>query len=161
MPIFRRYLRVYHGCTWCPPHYYYYYSVANPSRCFSLCLLTSSLYLISLLSPFPSSFILFRFLTHSLSLSLSSYLGCLALLVWLSFFRSLLKKRIYYIIFIFLPYAYCMWLSLFVSLLFVFYLLFFPLLNPFLVTMSFAGYFHARFLLSAFFPVCLFCFVFL
>ena len=33
----------------------------------------------------------------------------------------------------------------------------FPLLNPFLATMlSFAGYFHARFLLSAFFPVCLF-----
>ena len=23
MPIFRRYLRVYHGCTWCPPQYCY------------------------------------------------------------------------------------------------------------------------------------------
>ena len=31
----------------------------------------------------------------------------------------------------------------------------FSLLNPFLAMMSFAGYFHARFLLSAFFPVCL------
>ena len=36
----------------------------------------------------------------------------------------------------------------------------FPLLNPFLAMMSFAGYFHARFLLSAFFPVCLSYFVF-
>ena len=36
---------------------------------------------------------------------------------------------------------------------------FFPLQNPFLAMMSFAGYFHARFLLSAFFPVCLSYFV--
>ena len=34
---------------------------------------------------------------------------------------------------------------------FVFCSLFFPLLNPFLAMMSSAGYFHARFLLSAFF----------
>ena len=34
------------------------------------------------------------------------------------------------------------------------------LLNPFLAMMSFAGYFHVRFLLSAFFRVCLFYFVF-
>ena len=34
---------------------------------------------------------------------------------------------------------------------FVFCSLVFPLLNPFLVMMSSAGYFHARFLLSAFF----------
>ena len=33
------------------------------------------------------------------------------------------------------------------------------LLNPFLAMMSFAGYFHARFLLSAFFSVFLSCFV--
>ena len=36
----------------------------------------------------------------------------------------------------------------------------FFLLNPFLAMISFAGYFHARFLLSAFCPACLFCFVF-
>ena len=35
----------------------------------------------------------------------------------------------------------------------------FSLLNPFLAMMSFAGYFHARFLMSAFFPVCLSYFV--
>ena len=35
----------------------------------------------------------------------------------------------------------------------------FSLLNPFLAMMSFADYFHARFLLSAFFPVCLSYFV--
>ena len=35
----------------------------------------------------------------------------------------------------------------------------FSLLNPFTAMMSFAGYFHARFLLSAFFPVCLSYFV--
>ena len=51
----------------------------------------------------------------------------------------------------FLLYAYYMWLPLFISLLF----LGFPLLNPFLAMMSFAGYFHARFLLAAFFPICL------
>ena len=52
-----------------------------------------------------------------------------------------------------------MWLSWFISLLFHG----FSLLNPFLAMMSFAGYFYARFLLSAFFPVyvsyfVLFCF---
>ena len=36
-----------------------------------------------------------------------------------------------------------------------FLFLFFSLLNPFLAMMSFAGYFLARFLMSAFFPVCL------
>ena len=55
----------------------------------------------------------------------------------------------------FLPYAYYMWLPWFISLLF----LGFSLLNPFLAMMSFAGYFHARFLLSAFFAVCLSYFV--
>ena len=47
----------------------------------------------------------------------------------------------------FLPYAYYMWLPWFV---FVFVPWFFPLLNPSLAKMSSAGYFHARFLLSAF-----------
>ena len=41
-----------------------------------------------------------------------------------------------------------MWLPWFV---FVFVPWFFPLLNPSLAKMSSAGYFHARFLLSAFF----------
>ena len=79
-------------------------------------------------------------MAHSLSLSLSSYLGCLALLIRLPF----------------LPYAYYMWLS-------IIYFAFFSwlsLLSPFLaMMMSFAGYSHARVLLSAFFPVCLSCFV--
>ena len=35
----------------------------------------------------------------------------------------------------------------------------FSLLDPLLAMMSFAGYFHARFLMSAFFPVCLSYFV--
>ena len=48
--------------------------------------------------PFPPPSFLFRCVAHSLSLS--PYLGCLALLIWLPFFRSLL------ICFFFLPYAY-------------------------------------------------------
>ena len=44
-----------------------------------------------------------------------------------------------------------MWLPWFISLLF----LGFSILNTFLAMMSSAGYFHARFLLSAFFPDCL------
>ena len=44
-----------------------------------------------------------------------------------------------------------MWLPWFISLC----SLVIPLLNPFLAMMSSAGYFHARFPLSAFFPVCL------
>ena len=48
-----------------------------------------------------------------------------------------------------------MWLPWFISLLF----LGLSLLNPSLAMVSFAGYFHARFLLSAFFPVCLSYFV--
>ena len=90
-------------------------------------------------APFPPPSFLFRCVVHSLSLSLSSYPGYLALLIWLPF----------------LPYACYMWLSL-VCFAFVSWL---SLLNPFLAIMSFAGYFHARFLLSAFFPVCLSCFV--
>ena len=93
--------------------------------------------------PFPPPSFLFRCVAHSLSLSLSSYLGCLALLIWLPF----------------LLYAYYMGLSL-VHFAFLSWL---SLLNPFLVMMSFADYFHTRFLLSAsFLFVCLvlFCFVF-
>ena len=76
----------------------------------------------------PPSF-LFRCVAPSLFLSLPSYLGCLALIIWLPF----------------LPYAYYMWLSL-VCFAFVSW---YSLLNPFLATMSFAGYFHARLFLSA------------
>ena len=74
-----------------------------------------------------------------LVLALSSYLGCLALLIYVCIWLR------------FLPYAYYMWLPWVISLLF----LGFSLLNPFLAKMSFAGYFHVRFLLSDFFPVCL------
>ena len=51
----------------------------------------------------PSFF--FRCVAHSLSLSISSCLGCLALLIWLPFLRSLLRRMF------FLPYAYYLWLS--------------------------------------------------
>ena len=54
------------------------FSAANPSRCFSLCLFTSFLYLMRLLSPFPSSFI---FISLCGALVLVSYLDCLALLI--------------------------------------------------------------------------------
>ena len=47
-----------------------------------------------------------------------------------------------------------MWLSL----LYFAFVSGFSLLNPFLAMMSFAGYFHARFLLSAFFLVSVFSF---
>ena len=65
-------------------------------------------------------------------------------------FLSGLSCTIYICIWLpFLPYAYYMWLPWFV---FVFVPCFFPLLNPSLAKMSSAGYCHARFLLSAFFP---------
>ena len=92
--------------------------------------------------------------SHSLSLSLSSYLGCRALLMWLPFFHSLLRSilflalRVLYVVILCL-FCFCLSSASRVS-----------LLNRFLATMSFAGYFHIRFLLSAFFPICLFCFVF-
>ena len=116
------------------------FSAANTSRCFSLYWFTLILILFDCCPPFPTPSFLFRCVAHSLSLSLTSYLGCLALLISLSF----------------LPYAYYMRLS-FVCFAFVSW---FSLLNPFLATVSFAGYSHARFLLSAFFHVCFFCFVF-
>ena len=47
-------------------------------------------------APFPPPSFLFRCVVHPLSLSLSCYLDCLTLLIWSPF----------------LPYAYCMWLSL-------------------------------------------------
>ena len=73
-----------------------------------------------------------------LILALSSYLGWLALLIYVYGCLSCPTRII----------CGCPGLFHFCSLVF-------PLLNPFLAMMSSAGYFHARFLLSAFFPVCL------
>ena len=133
-------------------HFYFYFSAANPSRCFSLCLLTSFFYLISLLSPFPSPFI-FISLCDALVVLVLVFLSGLSCTAHMDGSLSY-PTRITCI-------RGC---PLFISLLFVFCLSFvswFSLLNLFLATMSFAGYFHARFLLSAFFLVCLLCFVFL
>ena len=79
-----------------------------------------------------------------LVLALSSYLGCLALLIYVYGCLSCPARII------------CGCPGLF-----RFCFLVFPLLNPFLAMMSFAGYFHARFLLAAFFTDCLFYFVLL
>ena len=73
-----------------------------------------------------------------LVLALSSYLGCLALLIHVYGCLSCPTRII----------CGCPGLFRFCPLVF-------PLLNPFLAMTSSAGYFHARFLLSAFFPVCL------
>ena len=71
-------------------------------------------------------------------------LGCLALIIiWLPFLPDLC---VLYVVVLFVYFA--------LVLSFVSYC--FSLLNPFLATMSFAGYFDAGFLLSAFFPVVLF-----
>ena len=77
-----------------------------------------------------------------LVLALSSYLGCLALLKYVYGCLSCPTRII----------SDCPGLFRFCS-------LFFPLLSPFLAMMPFAGYFHARFLLPAFFAVCLSYFV--
>ena len=123
-------------------YFHFYFSAANPSRWFSLGLFTSFLFLFDCCPPFPPPSFLFRCVAHSLSLS--SYRGCLALLIWLPF----------------LPNAYYMWWSFIYFALFVFCFLVFP---PESLPGDdvLAGYFHVRFLISAFFPVCLFCFVFL
>ena len=69
-----------------------------------------------------------------LVLALSSYLGCLALLIYV---YGCLPRPTHIL-------CGCPGLLRFCSLVF-------PLLNPFLAMISSAGYFHARFLLSAFF----------
>ena len=108
------------------------------SRCPSLWLLPLSLFdLIAI----PLSLLL-----HFIPLSLS----LLCLPIWA------VLHHLYICIWLpFLPYAYYMWLLWFV---FVFVSWFFPLLNPSLAKMSSAGYFHARFLLSAFFSFLFFLF---
>ena len=93
-------------------------------------------YIFDCCTPFPFSFILFRCVAHSLSL----FLLCLpiwAVLHYLYMYMvAFLALRILYVV---------------ALICFVFCSLVFPLLNPFLAMMSSAGYFHALFLLSAFF----------
>ena len=85
------------------------------------CLFTSFFYSIWFLSPFSSTFIFISLcVAHSLSLSLYSYLGCLALLIWLPFFHSLLRR------FFILPTRIICRCPLFILLLFVFCFLVFP-----------------------------------
>ena len=100
-------------------------------------------YLIWLLYPFPSSFILFRCVAHSLSLSF------LCLPIW-AVLRYLYRAYVYG----------CLSCPTHIICgcpgLFCFLFLVFPLLNPFLAIMSSAGYSHARFVLSGFFSFILF-----
>ena len=98
-------------------------------------------HLFDLIAIIPLSLLLY-FIPLSLSL--------LCLPIW-----AVLYHLYMYIWLPFLPYAYYMWLPWFV---FVFVPWFFPLLNPSLAKMSSAGYFHARFLLSAFFSFLFFSF---
>ena len=91
-------------------------------------------------SPFPFSFILFRCVAHSLSLSL------LCLPIW----AVLHYLYMYMVAFVALRILYVVALVCF-----VFCSLVLPLLNPFLAMMSSAGYCHARFfclLFFSFFP---------
>ena len=111
---------------------------APPCGCLPLCLFDLIAVPLSLLLIF---FPLFGTLVV-LALALSSYLGCLALLIYVYGCLSFPTRII------------CGCPGLF-----RFYSLVFSRLNAFLAMMSFAGYFHARFLLSAFFPVCLSYFV--
>ena len=70
----------------------FYFWAANPSRCFFLCMFTSLFYSLDCCLPFPPPSFVFLYVAHSLCLPLSSYLGCLALLTWLHFFCSLLRR---------------------------------------------------------------------
>ena len=112
----------------------FYFWAANPSRCFSLCLYTL-LFISFDCCPLFSSFVFISpfCVAHSLSLSLSSCLGCLALLIWLPFLRinSLLRRMF------FLSYAYCTWFSFVCLICFCLsFVSWFSLLSPFLATMS-------------------------
>ena len=97
----------------------------------------------------PSLWLLPLSLFDLIAIPLSLLLHFIPLSLSLLVFLSGLSCTIYICIWLpFLPYAYFMWLPWFV---FVFVPWFFPLLNPSLAKMSSAGYFDARFLLSAFF----------
>ena len=92
-----------------------------------------------------------------LSLLFISLFGALVVLVLV--FLSGLSRTAYMVVFLALRVLYVVVLCLFrfcLSSVFSF-----SLLNFFLAAMSFADYFHACFLLPTFFPVRLFCFVFL
>ena len=113
------------------------------------------LFYLVVLSPFPScSVFFFRCVLHSLSLPMSSCLGCIPLLIRLAFLRSLVTTRMF-----FLPYAYyvvvfCLFFCFCFCLSFCFLFIYFYFtspLCPFLAMMSFAGYFLVRFILSTFF----------
>ena len=120
----------------------------------SLCCVCLPHSLFDLISaPFPSSFI-FVSLCGALVVLVLVFLSGLSFTAYMITFLAL---RVLYVVIL------CLFCSFFVCL-FSFCLSFvswFSLLNPFLATMSFAGYLHARFILSAAFPVCyiLFCFV--
>ena len=97
-----------------------------------------------MLSPFPPSVFLFRYVSHSLSLPFFSSLGCILPLIGMSFLRSLL--RIIHVV------VFLLFVLLFVFVFLVdIHLYIVSLLCPFLATMSLAGNFLVRFLLSAFF----------
>ena len=99
--------------------------------------------------------LLFRCVSHSLSLPLSSCLGCIPPLIGLPLLRSLLRSvlLIVYVV------AFCLFLMFVLVFVFVFLVdlfLFLSLLCSVLATMSFANYLLVRSLLSAFFPCFLF-----
>ena len=101
--------------------------------------------------------LLFRCVSHSLSLPLSSCLGCIPPFIGLPFLRSLLKS-VFFLVYVV---AFCLFLLfvlvfVFVFLVNLFLFLFLSLLCPVLATMSFANYLLVRSLLSAFLPCFLF-----
>ena len=94
------------------------------------------------MSPFPSS-VIFISLCGTLIVLGLVFLSGLSCTAYLATFLAL---RVLYVVVLCL-FRFCL---SFVS--------WFSLLNPYLGTMSFASYFHARFLLFAFFPFFIFCF---
>ena len=99
-----------------------------------------------MLSPFPPSVFLFRYVSHSLSLPFFPCLGCILALIGMPFLRSLL--RIIHVV-VFLLFV-LLFVFVFVFLVDMHLYILSPLC-PFLATMSLAGNFLVRFLLSAFF----------
>ena len=92
---------------------------------------------------------LFCCVSHSSSLPLSSYLGCIPLLIGLPFLRILLTK-VFFLLYVYYAVVFRFFL-LFLSLFLFFACVcfhFVSLLCPFLAAVSFAGYFLVCFLLS-------------
>ena len=127
-----------YGVCSCFVSFLFFFRQLKP-RDASLCAcLPSFFYLIWLLPPSPSFFI-FISLCGALVVLVLVFLSGLSCTAYMVTFLAL---RVFYVVVLCL---FCFRLS-FVS--------WFSLLNPFLATMSFAGYFHARFLLSnTLFPV--------